>query len=507
MRWVKISVNGTDRGFDVLLERLKNGDQSAFDQIYNRCYAHLLFVCKKFCYSKEDAEEVVNDVFHIAYRKADELRGDTLLAYLRKVAVHASYRKRKENRQHYEYTVPITEHTEDVTELATEFLPEEYLADKQMRSEIMQMIDKLPKTQREMVYMYYYVDINSAEIAKLQGCSQGHVRKTLFKAKNAIKAQLKGTKAKAIVPLGALILAEEAAFAAGYVAVAATITAGAGTVAAVAAKSAVKAYVIAYVIAACVTVGAAVTGIYLWHTATEPDSAAITAGTATGYERYDSRGAITYYMAPVIPTTEQHAQGTTEPELAIGYENYDNGELDIDYSSIYHSVFDEPSQESVPAEPATEYEGYANSQADPYEEPAPGYPQFYESEEPIADPEPQLAYPADNSTPSEEEPTEPYTPAPHDPTQQILAALSMATTAYQVNDIMDAYNFTHFFQIRHSDEELFRFYVVNWGSGDILIGMLIGESGEGWRMVFEHFENKNAPTDMLELILFMEATI
>lgn len=42
------------------------------------------------------------------------------------------------------------------------------------------------------------------------------------------------------------------------------------------------------------------------------------------------------------------------------------------------------------------------------------------------------------------------------------------------------------------------------GSGDILIGTVILEDGTGWRMRFIHFENGAKPTDILQLLSFME---
>ena len=64
-------------------------------------------MCSKYCNSKEDAEEVVQNTFLIAYKKADSLRGDTLVAYLRKIAIHECYRKRNKNSRLQEHFAPI----------------------------------------------------------------------------------------------------------------------------------------------------------------------------------------------------------------------------------------------------------------------------------------------------------------------------------------------------------------------------------------------------------------
>ena len=158
--------------FNILLENFRNGDQTAFDEIYMRCCGHIAFVCSKICYNKEDVEEIVQDTFMAAFKKADELRGDTLLALLRKIAVrkcYNNYNNKKIKPEHVTYEGDAN--PPDVTELNGDFLPEEYLQNKEMQAELLQIINVLPPTQREVVYLYYYADINTEEIARLKNCT------------------------------------------------------------------------------------------------------------------------------------------------------------------------------------------------------------------------------------------------------------------------------------------------------------------------------------------------
>ena len=70
---IKISFEASNGDINNLIERFKDGDQVAFDEIYKRCRGHITFVCAKFLISREDIEEVVQDTFFIAFKKSGEL--------------------------------------------------------------------------------------------------------------------------------------------------------------------------------------------------------------------------------------------------------------------------------------------------------------------------------------------------------------------------------------------------------------------------------------------------
>ncbi|MCL2354281.1 MAG: sigma-70 family RNA polymerase sigma factor, partial [Defluviitaleaceae bacterium] len=193
-----------------------------FDEIYEKYFASIIFVCQKFCDSKEDAEEVAQDTFVIASKKLDHIKTDTTLAYLRKIAIRESYRKHNANNHRQQLIVASDEALANYKELDEDFLPEEALQNKEKRARLVGTVEALPKTQRDMVYMYYFADLSVAEIASLMDCSAHNVRQTLYVAKKTLKSRLEKEfggrvfKSLALVSIGALLLSEEQAFAASY---------------------------------------------------------------------------------------------------------------------------------------------------------------------------------------------------------------------------------------------------------------------------------------------------
>ena len=450
-------------------------------------------MCTKFCESKEDAEEVVQDTFLIAHKKADELQGDTLLAYLRKIAINLSFRKRKNNRQLREMFTPIENITEELVEIDANFLPEECLQNKETRTELLMIVDGLPKRQREMIYLYFFADYNTREIAELMECTVNNVHQTLYTAKNAIKSRLTKPEyatTKALVPFGAFLVLEEQAFVAGH---------GSTGTAAVTAAATAK----GYVTAVCVAV-ACLTAVALYFVLTPED---IMPAEPMAYTVEDTRPQET--PPPTVELTTQAEQAEpvpAEPEHTTYVVEAATTELPTTDTPTYYDVQDE-TYHDLPEEPSGEEIAIEQPEQDTTDQGTEAYPvheptdhgegTIYDTPtEPLP---PITLIPTQPPT----EPTEPdVTPAP-DRTPQILYALSTATEPDTAR-IIDYYDFTLVTSMRHVTGMLLRFYVTNEGSGEILIGTAMHEDGGGWHMVFRHFEDGTAPTDMLELIGFME---
>jgi RNA polymerase sigma factor (sigma-70 family) len=63
-----------------LLLNLQKGDKTAFRQFFNR-YQQLVFnVCYQMCYSREEAEDIIQDVFIKAFQSIANFRGDAKLS-------------------------------------------------------------------------------------------------------------------------------------------------------------------------------------------------------------------------------------------------------------------------------------------------------------------------------------------------------------------------------------------------------------------------------------------
>lgn len=388
-----------------------------------------------------------------AFKKANELRGDTFLALLRKIAVDGCYHKNKKN-QIDNLSCSGLDDIPESMETKEDFLPEEYLKNKERQAEFLRIISGLPPKQREMIYLYYYAGINTEEIAKLNNCSSVNIRKILYVARNTIKSKIEGqTKTGkyvtgAGVTLTAILLAEGEAFAAECVGIG---TAGALGTAGKITETTTAATVTntVAITAACVIVAGAVfvtAYLTLWQNTEEmeiPEPA--TAAVAL------TQVAILEFENPIEGSGE-------EEQLYIpnnsGYNIYENYQ-------VYETV-----------------------------EPETTRPEMTEPEVVIPPPQP----------PQVEEPllseTEPETV---DRTREVLAALAGAITYRDINNIITSYGFVLVSEIRSTLEKQYSFYVLNEGSGEIMVGVGIYEDNSPIRIRFEHFHNRQRPTHTIDL--------
>jgi len=456
VRCIKISATINEEDFNNLIEKLKAGDISAFDEIYKRCHRYITFVCSKFCDNKEDIEEIVQDTFVIAFRKASEIKADTLLPYLRKIATNECFRKRKKNTRHREHVVnENSEALESYADADTDFSPEEYLQKKENQLELAQALEQLPKKQREIVYLYYYIEMPMEDIAHTAGCSIDSAYKTLQRARAALKIKLKGIVALAPL-IGAFMLMEEEAFAAAH---------------------------------------------------TQPSGAASTPSTSVAKICGIGLG-VAACVCFVIVGIVHFASSSNVYDDVYKYGQHNDEE------AIYKAVLDYTPKELTPAEVELEEaeekphpQAYIPSQAQQNVE---AYQVVEDELEEVVD-----HVPHENEVDEDENPQElpqGMEDVPEeelviiDRTADILKTLSLAEGEGDVYEIINYFGFVFDRNMwRHSTGELLRFYVINEGSGDILVGMATSEAGNApWRMNFKHYKNGYMPSDILELLQFIE---
>jgi len=472
-----------DYDFNDVVRRLHSGDASAFDEIYARCCAPIAFLCRKFCDNPEDAEEVVQDTFIIAYKKKNELLGDTLLAYLKKIAIHQCFDKRKKQTYQQSFIYSFDDVTDDIADSDVDFLPAESLQNKERQRELLQIINQLPRNQREITYLYYYFDFNTEEIAVICNCTSMNVRKILQRARAAIRARLEGKplrKPKTSIALvaigtalGALIRAEEQVFAAAYIPTAACYTGASATMAAAttaaAATSTATALKVCVMAACLITAGFVATAL---HTLSE-----LSAETDVYHDCSCSPVLMMHesppHTAPPIEAPTEPPPQTTEPP-------------EPPYTS----------QESEHIEPPTHIE-----------EPLPTIPPptLPPTTTVAATPEPTA--PPITIPPATEPPTPPPAeppPAPIDRTAEIMARLANAHTPAAVDAIIQEYGFAYAASMHSFTGMALRFYSLDDGSGDILIGTGVYDDGSGWYMRFDLFAIGQMPVDILQRLRFME---
>jgi RNA polymerase sigma-70 factor (ECF subfamily) len=181
-----------------LVERLRRGDQTAFEAIV-RCYgARMLAVARRLVQNEEDAREVVQEAFLQASRALGEFRADAKLStWLHRIVVNtALMRLRAASRRPEGFIEDLLprfdetgHHADPVTALRA--TPESALERAELRARVRAAVAALPDAYRANIVLRDFEDLTTEEAATALGISPNAAKIRLHRARQALAALLR----------------------------------------------------------------------------------------------------------------------------------------------------------------------------------------------------------------------------------------------------------------------------------------------------------------------------
>lgn len=206
------------------------GDKAAVEALYREYRDRIRFFVLKNIPSKDAAPDIVSAAFLTAIEKLPELRcAEAFGSWLYSIAYSKclqyleseSELARFDSDEEYESTVENALLNEPVK------LPPDYLENEETMAQLREAIDSLKPEMRSAVIMYYFEEMNTAEVGQALGLSENAARQKLFQARKKLSSKLKKLAGGGItlcaVPLGAVF---HAAFAGGKAARTAAVLKG-----------------------------------------------------------------------------------------------------------------------------------------------------------------------------------------------------------------------------------------------------------------------------------------
>lgn len=169
------------------IRKLKAGNQAAFEDIYN-CFSQKVYsIAIKFGLNREDANEVVQDVFIKLWNHRSTLNENlSIKAYLFTITKNTLINRQK--KLAYEIAYKNYLEKQDLNSfLDTE--REVFYSDFEQLAET--VIDKLPVQQKEMFLLSKKENIPSKEIADRLNLSLRTVENQIYRAAKKIREELK----------------------------------------------------------------------------------------------------------------------------------------------------------------------------------------------------------------------------------------------------------------------------------------------------------------------------
>jgi RNA polymerase sigma-70 factor (family 1) len=171
----------------LLIRAFKNGDQKAFEKLFERYHKKLYAYLMRLLDSKEDAEEIVQESFIKIWEKREEfIEGYSFDAFLFTIAKNTflNFTREKVNRRVFE------DHFQLINEVASG-KTDDYVIFKETREIIRLIIEGMPPRRREVFMMRKVEGLSRKEISEKLGISVITVDSQLLKANTYLKDELK----------------------------------------------------------------------------------------------------------------------------------------------------------------------------------------------------------------------------------------------------------------------------------------------------------------------------
>ena len=183
----------------LLVDRFRQGDQSAFEQMVARYWDRIYSMVHQLLRNPEDAEEVTQDAFIRAHRGLVNFRGESAFStWLYQIATNLArnrywywWRRRRDHTVSFDQPIG----PENATTLAEVFpseleTPEDATVTQEFVSRVAECMPRLSPKHRETLILRNVKSLSYEEIGDILGISVGTVKSRIARARASLRAKL-----------------------------------------------------------------------------------------------------------------------------------------------------------------------------------------------------------------------------------------------------------------------------------------------------------------------------
>jgi RNA polymerase sigma-70 factor (ECF subfamily) len=179
-----------------LVERAQRGDKHAFGLLVAKYQRRLSRLISRFVRNAAEAEDVTQDAFIKAYRALPAFRGDSAFyTWLYRIGINTAKNHLVAQGRRAPTSTPFdaeeAEDFEDAALLHEVATPENELMSKQVVAVVNSSLQELPDDLRTALTLREIEGLSYEEIAAVMDCPIGTVRSRIFRAREAIAANLR----------------------------------------------------------------------------------------------------------------------------------------------------------------------------------------------------------------------------------------------------------------------------------------------------------------------------
>jgi RNA polymerase sigma-70 factor (ECF subfamily) len=176
-----------------IVESAQQGDTEAFCMLFEQNRQRIFSLAYQYTKNAEDAEDILQETFIKTYNFLDKYQKENdsgFSSWIYRIGINCSidYLRRKKKTKHDFSDWDSVEKTYSDDNHSN---PEHSARLEELREKISVLVDMLSPRQRMVFILKHYQQLSIKEIAELLDCSEGSVKKQLFRAISSIKNPLK----------------------------------------------------------------------------------------------------------------------------------------------------------------------------------------------------------------------------------------------------------------------------------------------------------------------------
>jgi RNA polymerase sigma-70 factor (ECF subfamily) len=184
----------------MLVERLKRGEEDAFEELVRRHSARLIGLARRILGDEDLARDAVQDAFLNAFRALDGFNGDARLgSWLHRIVVNAALAKLRQRRRRPESFLSDEFSGESHADSGDPKAPlaageseaaDDSLARRQQSKLVRDCIARMTESHRTVLTLRYIEEYDTLQTARILGIAPNTVKTRLMRARDALRAYI-----------------------------------------------------------------------------------------------------------------------------------------------------------------------------------------------------------------------------------------------------------------------------------------------------------------------------
>jgi RNA polymerase sigma-70 factor, ECF subfamily len=182
----------------LLVNRLRAGDEGAFEDLIRKFGSRLLAVARRFVRNDEDAQDIVQSAYLSAFRALDQFEGNCQLStWLHRIVVNTALMKLRSKRRKPEESIEellpaFQEDGHHVEQFADWTMPADQLIERnETRAFVRACIDRLPDNYRTVLLLRDIEERSTQDVADALSMTSTAVKVRLHRARQALSTLLR----------------------------------------------------------------------------------------------------------------------------------------------------------------------------------------------------------------------------------------------------------------------------------------------------------------------------